>query len=356
MERLRSTDFRAATRFLQDLYELRELRSYQTQLMARLPTVIPCDAVIYGENNFRTRMSRGFSDPPEAFDEKAARAYSRFAHASPLIRAYRRGKGSAVKYSDFLTRREFHATPLYNEFFRPRGVEFRIAKGLPGPPGLVTAVYLDRSARDFSERDRLLLNLLRPHFNQSYRNAVMVSAMRDELSMIDQGLELVDRGIVVLAPDGRPQVMTPLARGWLDEHFHAGSTTGHRLPEEISRWISRQTTSGDEILRPMTPLVVEGEGSRLVARVIARDSHHILVLQRQARALPSSESLGLSRREADVMTWVAEGKTNAETATILGLSRRTVDKHLEHIYVKLGVETRMAAAARVRAIAAGDPA
>jgi DNA-binding CsgD family transcriptional regulator len=52
---------------------------------------------------------------------------------------------------------------------------------------------------------------------------------------------------------------------------------------------------------------------------------------------------------------VAEGKTNAETATILGLSPRTVDKHLEHIYVKLGVETRMAAAARVRA-AAADPA
>jgi DNA-binding NarL/FixJ family response regulator len=39
------------------------------------------------------------------------------------------------------------------------------------------------------------------------------------------------------------------------------------------------------------------------------------------------------------MTWIAQGKTNAETATILKLSRRTVDKHLEHIYSKLGVET-----------------
>jgi DNA-binding CsgD family transcriptional regulator len=58
-------------------------------------------------------------------------------------------------------------------------------------------------------------------------------------------------------------------------------------------------------------------------------------------------ALGLSDREAEVMTWIAQGKTNGETARILTLSRRTVEKHLEHIYSKLGVETRMAAAALV---------
>jgi DNA-binding CsgD family transcriptional regulator len=68
----------------------------------------------------------------------------------------------------------------------------------------------------------------------------------------------------------------------------------------------------------------------------------------------SLKPLGLSRREAQVMTWIAQGKTNAETALILQVSRRTVDKHLEHIYTKLGVETRMAAAARGRAAASGE--
>ena len=66
--------------------------------------------------------------------------------------------------------------------------------------------------------------------------------------------------------------------------------------------------------------------------------------------------VGLSRREAEVMTWVAQGRTNLETAIILKLSRRTVEKHLEHIYQKLGVETRTAAAARVRAAASGEAA
>ena len=56
------------------------------------------------------------------------------------------------------------------------------------------------------------------------------------------------------------------------------------------------------------------------------------------------ESLGLSRREAEVLTWLAEGKTNPEIALILGTSPRTIDKHLERVFRKLGVETRTAAA------------
>ena len=52
---------------------------------------------------------------------------------------------------------------------------------------------------------------------------------------------------------------------------------------------------------------------------------------------------GLTRREADVLAWLAEGKANAAIGTILGISTRTVDKHLEHIYQKLGVEGRTAA-------------
>ncbi len=53
----------------------------------------------------------------------------------------------------------------------------------------------------------------------------------------------------------------------------------------------------------------------------------------------------LTGRELDVLAWVACGKTNKDIGEILGLSPRTVNKHLEHIYVKLGVETRTAAAA-----------
>lgn len=55
----------------------------------------------------------------------------------------------------------------------------------------------------------------------------------------------------------------------------------------------------------------------------------------------------LTPREAEVLLWVAQGKRNAEIGSILGVSPRTVDKHLERIYSKLGVDTRTAAVVRV---------
>ena len=55
-------------------------------------------------------------------------------------------------------------------------------------------------------------------------------------------------------------------------------------------------------------------------------------------------ALGLTPRECDVMQWVSEGKRDREIAVILGLSSRTVEKHVCHIFEKLSVETRTAAA------------
>lgn len=63
-----------------------------------------------------------------------------------------------------------------------------------------------------------------------------------------------------------------------------------------------------------------------------------------------SDLLGLTRREAEVLTWVARGKSNAEIAAALFIAPGTVKKHLEHIYAKLGVRTRTEAALKVLAL------
>jgi DNA-binding NarL/FixJ family response regulator len=57
------------------------------------------------------------------------------------------------------------------------------------------------------------------------------------------------------------------------------------------------------------------------------------------------EQLGLTPREAEVLFWVARGKTNDEIATVLGIGLTTVKKHLESTFAKLGVENRTSAAA-----------
>jgi len=57
------------------------------------------------------------------------------------------------------------------------------------------------------------------------------------------------------------------------------------------------------------------------------------------------QNLPITKRESEVLYWVSYGKTNWETSQILSMSPRTVNKHLEQIYKKLGVDNRTSAAA-----------
>jgi DNA-binding CsgD family transcriptional regulator len=95
------------------------------------------------------------------------------------------------------------------------------------------------------------------------------------------------------------------------------------------------------------PLVVERDGSRLEIRSLAEPGRWLLLLrERLTRIAPRSlESLGLTRRQAEVLAWLAQGKANSEIASILEISPNTVARHLEAIFAALGVETRTAAAA-----------
>ena len=77
---------------------------------------------------------------------------------------------------------------------------------------------------------------------------------------------------------------------------------------------------------------------------------HLANLYRLGSNLPSASDSPLTAREREVLEWVAAGKTNRDIAAIVGAKPRTIEKHLERIYEKLGVETRTAAAARARLI------
>lgn len=63
----------------------------------------------------------------------------------------------------------------------------------------------------------------------------------------------------------------------------------------------------------------------------------------QSFSIHTLELIGLTKREAEVLFWIAKDKGNAEIAKLLGCSQGTVRKHLEHLYRKLGVQTRTAA-------------
>jgi DNA-binding CsgD family transcriptional regulator len=85
---------------------------------------------------------------------------------------------SIVKIADFYSARQWHATGMYSDYYRPWGLEHELQLCLPaGPgetigPGQTARLYFLRGpGLDFSERDRALLTLLRPHLHQAYLDA-----------------------------------------------------------------------------------------------------------------------------------------------------------------------------------------
>lgn len=113
---------------------------------------------------------------------------------------------------------------------------------------------------------------------------------------------------------------TPQAQKLLADH-HGAQTDDFILPPFLLQWLEQ----------------AKGEGSAKSQAVSLPDNP-------QLRLYLIGE-LGLTTREGEVLAWLSKGKTNRDIAQILGLSPRTVDKHLEQIYAKLGVENRTAAAA-----------
>jgi DNA-binding CsgD family transcriptional regulator len=140
--------------------------------------------------------------------------------------------------------------------------------------------------------------------------------------------------------------MTERARRWLLEYWDRPARRGHGLPAALRDWVREQHAGARRLAQPRAPLRIEREGKVLVVRLVSDGATALLLFEEQQLEpdLLALAALGLSRREAEVLAWVAQGKTNAEIGRIAGLSGRTVGKHLERVYAKLGVETRTAAA------------
>ncbi|MGH9442484.1 MAG: response regulator transcription factor [Thermoanaerobaculia bacterium] len=149
---------------------------------------------------------------------------------------------------------------------------------------------------------------------------------------------------------------TRRGRETLERYFGRSRARGDRLPESLAAWVTHElkaATDESGLATPRRPFVIGRKGSRLVVTLVENGESHFLLLQERTDEIdPSSlATLGLTRRQCEVLAWVARGKTNQEIGSILGSRASTVKKHLERIYPKLGVETRTAAA--IHALAVG---
>jgi DNA-binding response OmpR family regulator/DNA-binding CsgD family transcriptional regulator len=157
--------------------------------------------------------------------------------------------------------------------------------------------------------------------------------------------------LVVRLLDGRLVWQTALARQMLALHFQSD---GRRAPTLLLDWLQHTVARLGPVegLVPGSPSVTletaTGRRLRFTLHEALSEVEWMLVL-READDAAALEALalafGLTPREAEALYWVAKGKTNRDIGEIVGASPATVKKHLEHVYEKLGVETRNAAAA-----------
>lgn len=155
-------------------------------------------------------------------------------------------------------------------------------------------------------------------------------------------------GRFLLAVNQRGDVLwaTPQAQKLLDDHLIAGPADAMLLPPAMLQWLEQMQRPGAK------PVPSAGFAGNDLLRLnfmgkAGPDEFLLRLAKDSASTVPAefSKELGLTMRESEVLSWLSKGKSNRDIAQILGLSPRTVDKHLEQIYAKLGVENRTAAAA-----------
>lgn len=161
-------------------------------------------------------------------------------------------------------------------------------------------------------------------------------------------------GAIVLSLEGQVQSMSILAEELIHSYFPSVTVQGRELPDLLGRWVRHQLSQiklaqADQVLRSSPSYQINNGGPH---RLMARLSLHpepgqfLLLLEETENrdlSIDNLRRLGLTRREAQVLLLVGQGRNPVEIAEALGMSDRTVKKHLQHIYRKFGVQNRLSA-------------
>jgi DNA-binding CsgD family transcriptional regulator len=341
---------------------VRSLSPSLAHLLSVLSKVIPCDLTSYNEITSTKLRIMWRKRRPGAVPIDSMHIYEHSLDVSPALAHHPHTDHDCVLgFTDALAWSQFRRIRAFNEFYRLQGVRHQMLVTLPSPAPGVIGIAANRSQPDFSDRDRLLLKLVRPHLVQAYRNAKAVSPPHQEQARVGQAVDPVGPEIMVLTRQAEVRSASEGAWRWLEEYFTGEPLEPNRLPSVLAIWVRHDQTSQQEHRQGPQAHEEIGEfhagglnGRRLVLRLSGKQDELLLVLHEERHSSSEvdfhaafQQKFGLTPREAEVLTWVGHGKTNPEIGTILMISPRTVAKHLERVYQQLGVDTRAGAIGQV---------
>jgi DNA-binding CsgD family transcriptional regulator len=368
MDILTNADWHCLNKFLKSLYAPCSLEEFPVQLMTSLSEIVGSE--MSGLVNFSLRaetLPRFISFPDPSVGASAEIYYTEKPQdflAHPVADQYMQTlDGQATAISDLLSESEFHRCDrLYSGLFKHFELEDQMIIHFELPPAWKTLKNVDpfyknqgqcslsagRHRRNFTERDRLVLNLIRPHLKQAYETLVAFSQVHHQLS--EQQSATDQAALIALSNSGAVKWITRQAGEILHRYFPP-SKAATALPDLLQQWVGRQLSMFaqlEEVCKLARPLRLQLEGRRLTIRFSYCPKVEQLYLlldetESEQFSVESLQLLGLTKRESEVLFWVAKDKSLVEVAKLLGMSNGTVKKHLEHIYEKFGVQTHLSA-------------
>ncbi|MFN6962727.1 MAG: helix-turn-helix transcriptional regulator [Pyrinomonadaceae bacterium] len=283
-------------------------------------------------------------------DPAFMKPFGELLHQHPIVKlSITNPNGEAIKITDAVSQAKFERTDLYNVVFRPVHVNKQMGLGLLSEGDLVMTCAFTRGGSDFSEHEKTIATLAAPHFVNAIRNGFA-------FGRISAAMQAGGQGVVALGSAGRTTFASSHARTLLEKYFPAETLAADSLPQTLSGWIraARLRSGGSEYSLPVEPYCAQNpDGSRLTVRLLDNRStrEELLLLEEKRSCRPDDfRPFGLTARECEILCWITEGKTDPTIAALCNISVRTVEKHVENIYKKLGVETRTAALSKAMTV------
>lgn len=288
--------------------------------------VVTCDEMdlaagwMFGVNNAQTPGAEAL------FPE-----FLRHAHQHPVLNAFLDGYNQrALRLED--TGTDFERTDLYRRFYAAFGIRHQLIAPIEIDARRLVALAIFRTTDPFATEDLERLSALVPRIQSAWKTCAHIEhAQRDAFRQL--GYELVP----LAAGYGGPPV-TEATRRILADRWGRNS-----WEQQLEAWkgvVANQLSADDP-----APLLWEAPEGIEVRAVRLPDGEAALAVRAHPPHSPRRSPIWniLSPREREVAEWLVEGKTSAVVATLLGVKEPTVRKHLEHIYLKLGVENRASA-------------
>lgn len=390
MERLNDRDLQLISTTIQQLYSLRTLAEFPAWVMLLLEDLISSEESFCCSFTDRVNMMAGTM--VNSWAEVATPEYLR---DNPALQNYlATGDPAPNKISNFISDREFlNREGLYETLFSHYGMRDQLGfmvsdsrrdNGLissfeevlidrlqalvdgsldVADRPLLSATVADpttfyqnetlghlsigfhRSKSSFTDRDLSILKILSPHIQVAYRNAQQYTKFQRQLNNQSQAFDKLKA--IVLTVSGDVRLISGAAANLLDRYFEGEWLNANHLPDPLSCWVKQQLRiQKSEIIASTQPWQIEKADRQLKIDLLcdfAAEQHLLICTEQSIDFSPFErfQSIGLSKREAEVLALVSMGKTNPQIAQQLAISIKTVKKHLENIFNKLNATSRI---------------